>query len=86
MMDCRFCRKRHTCDDYLYYDDHCCNKFTFDTSLSVDDVCGRRKMPVTNADRFRQMTNEEQQYFVRGFWEIEDFADWLKRPYKEKEE
>ena len=30
-----------------------------------------------NADRFRAMSDEEQQNFVRGFWEIEDFADWL---------
>ena len=34
----------------------------------------------TNADRFRAMSNEEQQSFVRGFWEIEDFADWLQQP------
>ena len=36
----------------------------------------------TNADRFRAMSNEEQQSFVRGFWEIEDFADWLQQPAK----
>ena len=34
----------------------------------------------TNADRFRAMSDKEQQSFVRGFWEIEDFADWLQRP------
>ena len=34
----------------------------------------------TNADRFRAMSNEEQQNFVRKFWEIEDFADWLQQP------
>ena len=33
----------------------------------------------TNVDRFRAMSDEEQQNFVRGFWEIEDFADWLGR-------
>ena len=33
----------------------------------------------TNADRFRAMSDEEQKNFVRGFWEIEDFADWLGR-------
>ena len=33
----------------------------------------------TNADHFRAMSDEEQQNFVRGFWEIEDFADWLGR-------
>ena len=31
----------------------------------------------TNADRFRAKSNEEQQNFVREFWEIKDFADWL---------
>ena len=36
--------------------------------------------PHTNADRFRAMSDEEQQSFVRGFWEIEDFADWLQQP------
>ena len=34
----------------------------------------------TNADLFRAMSDEEQQSFVRGFWEIEDFADWLQQP------
>lgn len=37
----------------------------------------------TNTDRFRVMSNEEQQNFVRKFWEIEDFADWLQRPAEE---
>ena len=32
----------------------------------------------TNADLFRAMSDEEQQSFVRGFLEIEDFADWLQ--------
>ena len=36
--------------------------------------------PQTNADRFRAMSDEEQQKWARGFWEIEDFADWLKQP------
>ena len=36
----------------------------------------------TNADLFRAMSDEEQQSFVRGFWEIEDFADWLQQPAK----
>ena len=35
--------------------------------------------PDTNADRFRAMSDEEQQKCVRRFWEIEDFADWLKQ-------
>ena len=34
----------------------------------------------TNADRFRAMSDKEQQSFVRRFWEIEDFADWLQQP------
>ena len=37
----------------------------------------------TNADLFRAMSDEEQQSFVRGFWEIEDFADWLQQPAEE---
>lgn len=34
----------------------------------------------TNADRFRAMSDEEQQKCVRRFWEIEDFDDWLQKP------
>ena len=34
----------------------------------------------TNADRFRAMSDEEQQKCVRRFWEIEDFAEWLRQP------
>ena len=45
--------------------------------------CTYRTEPITNADRFRIMSNEEQQNFVRKFWEIEDFADWLKQPADE---
>lgn len=37
-------------------------------------------VPMTNADRFRAMSDEEQQKCVRRFWEIEDFADWLQQP------
>ena len=39
--------------------------------------CPYRTEPLTNADYFRVMSNEEQQNFVRRFWEIEDFVDWL---------
>lgn len=39
-----------------------------------------RAKPMTNADRFRAMSDEEQQKCVRRFWEIEDFADWLQQP------
>lgn len=39
--------------------------------------CPYRTEPLTNADYIRAMSDEEQQNFVRGFWEIEDFADWL---------
>ena len=45
--------------------------------------CGgifKKVKPMTNADRFRAMSDKEQQSFVRGFWEIEDFADWLQQP------
>ena len=41
--------------------------------------CHYRTEPVTNADRFRAMSDEEQQNCVRKFWEIEDFADWLQQ-------
>ena len=41
--------------------------------------CPYRTEPLTNADYFRVMSDEEQQNFVRGFLEIEDFADWLGR-------
>ena len=41
------------------------------------------KKPQTNADRFRAMSDDEQQKCVRRFWEIEDFADWLKQPVEE---
>lgn len=36
--------------------------------------------PQTNADRFLAMSDGEQQKCVRRFFEIEDFADWLKQP------
>ena len=39
----------------------------------------------TNADIFRAMSDEEQQKCVRRFWEIDDFADWLKQPVKEND-
>ena len=39
--------------------------------------CPYRTEPLTNADYIRVMSNEEQQNFVRRFWEIEDFVDWL---------
>ena len=41
--------------------------------------CHYRTEPLTNADYFRAMSDEEQQNFVREFWEIKDFADWLGR-------
>ena len=42
--------------------------------------CPCRTELITNADRFRDMSDEEQQNFVRKFLEIEDFADWLQQP------
>lgn len=47
------------------------------------DECNLRTVrtePMTNADRFRSMSDEEQQKCVRRFWEIEDFAAWLQQP------
>ena len=41
----------------------------------------KTKYVMKNADHFRAMSDEEQQNFVRKFWEIEDFADWLKQPF-----
>ena len=42
--------------------------------------CEYRRKKQTNADRFRAMSDEEQQNCIRKFWEIEDFADWLQQP------
>lgn len=42
----------------------------------------KTKYMMTNAGRFRAMSDEEQQNFVRKFLEIEDFADWLQQPAK----
>ena len=45
-----------------------------------DKDCHYRTEPLTNADYFRAMSDEEQQNFVRELdWKIEDFADWLGR-------
>ena len=44
--------------------------------------CPYRTEPITNADRFRVMSDEEPQNCIRKFWEIEDFADWLKQSAK----
>lgn len=61
--------------------DRCPNYETVKGSSAY--LCGvidERKRKQTNADRFRAMSDEEQQKCVRRFWEIEDFADWLKQP------
>ena len=42
--------------------------------------CPCRTEPITNADSFRAMSDEEQQNFARKFLKIEDFADWLQQP------
>lgn len=66
----------------------CCSRLF---CMSVAEVTGEdfetiankkdcRKRVFTNATRFRAMSDEEQQKCVRRFWEIEDFADWLKQP------
>ena len=41
--------------------------------------CPRRTETITNAGRFRTMSDEEQQNFVRKFLEIADFADCLQQ-------
>lgn len=53
----------------------------------IDEIidCTPSEKPQTNADRFRAMSNEEQQNYVRKFWEIEDFANWLQQPAEEGE-
>ena len=42
----------------------------------------KTKYVMTNADRFRAMSDEEQQNCVRKFCEIEDFAYWLQQPFE----
>ena len=68
---------------------NCENCGNFDrTNKKATEACGEcesveptKWKPVkTNGDRFRAMSDEEQQKFVKRFWEIEDFADWLKQP------
>ena len=54
--------------------------------LMPNEILSRFSRDKTNADRFRRMSDEEQQRFVRRFWEVEDFADWLKQPYKDEKE
>lgn len=59
------------------------NTVTIEQRTGICQTCnGSGKKPMTNADRFRAMPDEEQQNFVRKFWEIEDFADWLKQSSK----
>lgn len=61
-----------------------------DNTMIMEDVkkytpyldCQKHYKVHTNADRFRSMSDDEQQNFVRGFWEIEDFADWLEQSHK----
>ena len=69
------------CKDCVGFDE--CKTTGRTVEFAVDDgVCidfDERK-PQTNAERFRAMSDEEQQKFVRRFWEIEDFADWLQQP------
>lgn len=59
-------------------------RFPMQVGYKVDECnhrdCHYRTEPITNADRFRAMSDEEQQNCIRKFWEIEDFADWLKQP------
>lgn len=48
--------------------------------FSPDCLEPEEEKHMTNADRFRAMSDEEQQNCVRRFSEIEDFADWLQQP------
>ena len=61
----------------------------YQSAVLIDSLCDRLEKttakPKTNADRFRAMSNQEQPRCVMGFWEIEDFADWLKQPVKDGE-
>ena len=38
------------------------------------------RQELLNAGMRIAMSDKEQQIFVRGFFEIEDFADWLQQP------
>ena len=57
-----------------------CKKYNRPCIFSPDCFEPEEEKHMTNADRFRAMSDKEQQSFVRGFWEIEDFADWLQQP------
>ena len=93
-MHCCYCRLRHTCDTYAEakqtpgYITGCCERFTFDTSLSVDDVVGRKKKPMTNGDCIRAMSDEELAEFLNEMqlneWEYEqeEFPD-ANRTFKD---
>ena len=59
--------------------DGCVKPYRVPCILENVSPTGRK---VTNADRFRAMSDKEQQSFVRVFWGIEDFADWLQQPAK----
>ena len=72
-MGCKECVHIDLCKKYH-------NHFAYDILPSVGCDDFKSKKPVTNADRFRSMSDEEQQKCVRRFWEIEDFADWLQQP------
>ena len=58
----------------------CIKEKCFHRSQYVTDCSRHQAKPMTNADLFRAMSDEEQQKCVRRFWEIEDFADWLQQP------
>ena len=64
------------------WDGRCTGTKEVDPCQGYDKCKQYKPNYTTNADLFRAMSNEEQQNFVKGFWEIEDFADWLKQPAK----
>ena len=72
---CAFCEKT---DGLCYTSNPPKRKCTITGQFhEYDHICD---VTQTNADRFRAMSDDEQQKCVRRFWEIEDFADWLKQP------
>lgn len=60
----------------------CCMQVGYKVDECDLKDCPCRTEPITNAGRFRTMSDEEQQNFVRKFFEIEDFADWLQQSAK----
>ena len=84
MKDCRNC-KSHTWGNEWWNCPPECIRCRYTDGEGGKVPSNWKPMPMSNADRFRDMSDEEQQKCVRRFWEVEDFADWLKQPVKENE-